>query len=37
MLVTLMAVCKDRNTKAELNRLAVRPVRVLTGTGVRVA
>ena len=36
MLATLMPVRKDRDTKAELNRRG-RPVRVLTGTGFRVA
>ncbi len=36
MLATLVAVCKDRDTKAELNRRS-QACEVLTGTGVRVA
>ena len=36
MLATLMAVCKNRDTKAELNRRD-QACEVLTGTGVRVA
>ena len=36
MLATLVAVCKDYDTKAELNRRS-QACEVLTGTGVRVA
>ena len=36
MLATLVAVCKDRDTKAELNRRS-QACEVLAGTGVRVA
>ena len=36
MLATLVAVCKDHDTKAELNRRS-QACEVLTGTGVRVA
>jgi len=36
MLATLVAVCKDRDTKAELNRRG-QACDVLAGTGVRVA
>jgi hypothetical protein len=35
-LATPVAVCKDRDTKAELNRRS-QACEVLTGTGVRVA
>jgi hypothetical protein len=36
MLATLVAVCKDRDTKAELNRRS-QVCEALTGTGIRVA
>jgi hypothetical protein len=36
MLATLVAVCKDRDTKAELNRRS-QACKVLAGTGIRIA